>query len=252
MFIDTHCHLNSEELINEVDEIVSKSLKEGVEMFFVVGWDINSSKIAIDLSAKFNNIYAIVGVHPCDINNVDLKDLEGLLTINKVVCLGEIGLDYHWVEDKDQREKQKEYFIKQIELANKYKLPISIHSRDAIQDTLNILKENRPQHGFIMHCFSGSKEMMEEFIKLGGYISFGGPVTFKNAVASKECVIKVPLDRLLIETDCPYLTPHPHRGKRNDPSYLPLVAKEIAALKELELEQLQEILKENTKRIFNL
>ena len=252
MFVDTHCHLNSEDLINEFNDIILKAQGNGVNFFAVVGWDVNSSKKAIELSTKHEKVYSIVGIHPCDIDNSNLDELELLLNEAKVVALGEIGLDYHWVEEKEQREKQKLYFIKQIELANKYHLPISIHSRDALQDTFNILKEHRPLYGFIMHCYSGSKEMMREFIKLGAYISFAGPVTFKNAVAGKECAIDVPFDRILIETDCPYLTPHPHRGKRNDPSYIPLIYKEIAELRQIDVSELEEKVYENTLRIFNL
>lgn len=252
MFVDTHCHLNSEDLLNEVDEVILRAENEGVSSFFVVGWDIPSSKAAIHLAGKYQNVYALAGVHPCDIKDVNLNDLELLLTDSKVKAVGEIGLDYYWVKEIEERNKQKECFIKQIEIANKYHLPISIHSRDAIQDTLNILKEHRPEYGFIMHCFSSSKEMMEEFLKLGGYISFGGPVTFKNAQNSKECALNVPLNRILIETDCPYLTPHPYRGKRNEPSYLPLVAKVIAEIKGINIQELQQALIENTKRIFKI
>ncbi len=252
MLIDTHCHLNSEELLNEVDEVILRAKKEGVNTFFVVGWDISSSKLALLLADKYQEVYPIVGVHPCDIKGVDLSELEELLIDGKVKAVGEIGLDYYWVKEEKDRKKQKEYFIKQIELANKYKLPISIHSRDAIQDTLNILKEYHPKYGFIMHCFSGSKEMMSEFLKLGGYISFGGPVTFKNAQNSKECALNVPLDRILIETDCPYLTPHPFRGKRNEPSYLPLVMETIKEIKGIDAQELKQALIENTKRIFQL
>ncbi len=252
MLIDTHCHLNSKEYESHEQEYYQKALNAGVNMFFVVAWDITSSELAINWAENYNNVYAIVGIHPCDIDGVDLHNLERLLTHPRVVALGEIGLDYHWVKDETQREKQRQYFIEQIDLANKYHLPISIHSRDAIQDTLDILKTHKPECGFVMHCFSGSKEMMNEFLKLGGYISFGGPVTFKNAVTAKECACLVPFERLLIETDCPYLTPHPFRGQQNDPSYLPLVAKEITALRNINQEELENQLEENTKRFFRL
>ena len=252
MIYDTHCHLNSDNLYEKRDEIIKKSEEVGVGAFFVVGWDLPSSKRAIEISHEYPNVYAIVGVHPCDIQDVDLKDLEPLLTQDKVVALGEIGLDYHWVTDEKEREKQKEYFIAQIQLANQYRLPISIHSRDAIQETYDILKAYPPKYGCIMHCFSGSKEMMKQFIALGCYISFAGPVTFKNARVIKGCAQEVPLDRILVETDSPYLTPHPFRGQENNSSYLPYIVEELAQIKGIKREKIEEATRENTKRFFHL
>ena len=168
------------------------------------------------------------------------------------MALGEIGLDYHWVTDEKEREKQKEYFIAQIQLANQYHLPISIHSRDAIQETYDILKAYPPKYGCIMHCFSGSKEMMKEFIALGCYISFAGPVTFKNARIIKDCAHEVPLNRMLVETDSPYLTPHPFRGQENNSSYLPYIVEELAQIKGIKREKIEEATRENTKRLFHL
>lgn len=252
MIYDTHCHLNSDNLYDKRDEIIKKSQQVGVGAFFVVGWDLASSKRAIEISHEYQNVYAIVGIHPCDIDGVNLSELEPLLKQEKVVALGEIGLDYHWVTDEKEREKQKEYFIQQIQLANLYHLPISIHSRDAIQETYDILKTYPPQYGCVMHCFSGSKEMMMQFIALGCYISFAGPVTFKNARVVKSSARAVPLDRLLVETDSPYLTPHPFRGQENNSSYLPYIVEEIAQLKDLSREEIEQITLENTKRFFHL
>lgn len=252
MWNDTHCHLNSEELYPNIDLWIAKAHQNKVETFFVVGWDLPSSQLAVQIAEKYEEVYAIVGIHPCDIDDVDLKQLELLLTHPKVVAVGEIGLDYHWVKEEEKRSKQKAYFIKQIEIANAYHLPISIHSRDAIQDTYDILKEHPPIYGAVMHCFSGSKEMMERFLNLGCMISFGGPVTFKNARATKECAISVPLDRVLLETDSPYLTPHPHRGEQNDPSFIPFIATEVASLKGIPEQELSQAILQNTKRFFRL
>lgn len=252
MWMDTHCHFNSEELYPRLDALIQKAHQKKVDMFFVVGWDIASSRLAVQIAEKYEEVYAIVGVHPCDIEGVDLKQLEPLLTHPKVVALGEIGLDYHWVKEEEKREQQKAYFIAQISLANSYHLPISIHSRDAMQDTYDLLKQHVPAFGAVMHCFSGSKEMMERFIQLGCMISFGGPVTFKNAKTAKECARCVPEANLLLETDSPYLTPHPHRGEQNDPSFLPIIATEIASLREIPEEEFSKIVAQNTKRFFRL
>ncbi len=252
MYIDTHCHLNSDELIENVEEIIAQSHAMHVDKFLVVGWDIESSRHAITLAHQYPEIYAIVGIHPCDIDSSSLEDLKPLLDDERVVALGEIGLDYHWVKDPLQRNKQKEYFKAQIALANAHHLPICIHSRDAIQDTYDILSESFPQYGCIMHCFSGSKEMMKRFLELGCYISFGGPVTFKNARESKECAYEVPLDKLLLETDCPYLAPHPYRGKTNNPSYLPLIGQEIARIKGLSEKEIAQNATSNAIKVFKL
>lgn len=252
MYIDTHCHLNSDELKNHIEEILTKCQHNNVDTLLVVGWDIESSKTAIALAKQYPNIFAIVGIHPSDVEHSSLQELEELIANDKVVGIGEIGLDYHWEKDEQKRLQQQEYFIKQIDLANKVKKPICIHSRDAIQDTYNILKEHYPKYGCVMHCFSGSQEMMECFLKLGCYISFGGPVTFKNAKASKECAMRVPLNRLLLETDCPYLTPHPYRGQINDPSFLPLIGQCIASIREVDEDVIAEATTNNAKRIYRL
>ena len=171
----------------------------------------------------------------------------------KVVAIGEIGLDYHWIKDPVQRELQKEYFIRQIQFANEHHLPICIHNRDSNEDCFNILKEYRPLYGLVMHCYSGSVEMMKEIVKWDkAYISLGGPVTFTNAKTPKEVAEEVPLDRLLIETDSPYLTPHPHRGEKNEPKYICLVLEEIARLRNMSKKHLESTLFANSCRVFNI
>ncbi|MCF0117156.1 MAG: TatD family hydrolase [Bacilli bacterium] len=255
MLVDTHCHLNDEQLLNNIDLYIENAKKNDVTTLFVASWDLASSKIAIELAHKHDNIYAIIGFHPCNIDDMTEANMEQffeLLKDDKVIALGEIGLDYHWVTDESQRLNQRKMFIKQIEIANQYDLPISIHSRDALQDTLDILKEHPLKKGGVMHCYSGSVEMMNEFIKTGMYISFAGPLTFKNAKASKECAVHVPLDKFFVETDCPYLTPHPHRGELNEPMYVNLVAIEMAYQKQIDVDEIKRISTENVKRLFNI
>ncbi|HHY21105.1 MAG TPA: TatD family hydrolase [Bacilli bacterium] len=218
----------------------------------VVGFDEETIQKAMALTERYDFIYAAVGWHPVDA--IDMTDehlqwLEELAAHPKVVALGEMGLDYHW--DKSPKDVQKEVFRKQIRLAKKVKLPIIIHNREASADIVAILQEEDAQEvGGIMHCFSGSVEIAEQCLAMNFYLSFGGPVTFKNAKKPKEVVKHVPLDRLLIETDCPYLTPHPFRGKRNEPAYVKYVAEEIAKLKEIDYEQLAKITTENAKKLF--
>lgn len=252
---DTHCHYNDKKLLRSYKELLLEARKNGVKYINVVGWDIESSKTAIEIAKNSENVFASVGIHPSDVIKADeshLQELEKLVTDKKVVAVGEIGLDYHWVKDEEGREKQKEYFIKQIAIANKYKLPITIHVRDAFNDALNILREHTPQYGGIMHLYSGSVEMVDEFIKLGLYISLGGPVTFTNAKTPPLVAKHVPIDKLLVETDAPYLTPHPHRGKLNHSAYLPLIAQKIAELRGESYEYIVSKTTENALRIFHV
>ena len=255
MLFDSHCHLNDKQLLDDIDDVIKSANEAGVTHFLVIGWDIESSKKAIELAESYPNIYACVGVHPTDVKKIyytDLLELEKLLNHPKVKALGEIGLDYYWEKDPNEREKQKEYFIKQIELADKYNLPVVIHNRDSIEDCLNIVKEHTPKYGAVVHCFSGSVEVEKEFTKLGLYISLGGPVTFKNAKTPKEVAKHVSLDKLLLETDCPYLTPHPYRGTRNEPKYIKLVAEEIASLKGISVDEVIQKTHQNTLKLFKI
>lgn len=255
MIFDTHCHLNAKELYKNHEKYIISAKNEGVAAFLVVGYDYLSSKIAVELAEKFDFIYAAVGYHPVDVLKAKASELEktfDLLKHPKVVALGEIGLDYHWIEDASEREKQKEFFIRQIELANENDLPIIIHNRDAANDTYQILKEHKVNKGGIMHCYSGSPEMAIELIRLGFYISMGGPVTFKNARVPKEVVKAIPLDKLLVETDCPYLAPHPLRGTLNEPKNIVYTVKEIAELREKSIEEIEKITFNNAKKILGL
>lgn len=254
MLFDTHAHLNADQFADDAKEVIERAQQEGVSHIVVVGFDEKTINGALELADKYDFIYASIGWHPVDA--VDMKDehliwLEGLASHPKVVALGEMGLDYYW--DKSPKEIQKEVFRKQIQLAKKVNLPIIIHNRDAHEDIVKILKEeNACEVGGIMHCFGSSLEIARQCIDMNFYISFGGPVTFKNAKRPKEVVKELPLDRLLIETDCPYLAPHPYRGKRNEPSYVKLVAEAIAELKGLTYNEVVEKTNQNAKRVFSI
>ncbi|MBN8194352.1 TatD family hydrolase [Bacillus sp. NTK074B] len=254
MLFDTHVHLNAEQFDEDLEEVISRAREAGVENMVVVGFDRPTIDRAMELIGQYDFLYAAIGWHPVDA--IDMKDedlawIEELSEHPKVVAIGEMGLDYHW--DKSPKEVQKEVFRKQIQLAKKVKLPIVIHNRDATQDIVDILREEGAEEvGGIMHCFSGSPEVAQECVDMNFYISLGGPVTFKNARKPKEVAKEIPLDKLLIETDCPYLAPHPYRGKRNEPAYVKLVAEQIAELKEVSLEEVEKMTTENAKKLFNI
>ncbi|MCR5505914.1 MAG: TatD family hydrolase [Bacilli bacterium] len=255
MIFDTHCHLNDEALYGRVDEVIEAAKKVGVGKFLVVGWDKESSLLAIDLANKYPEVYAAIGFHPCNIEGVSEEDYEEVMSHledDKVVCLGEIGLDYHWVKDLKQREEQKKWFIKQINTANLHQKPISIHNREAFEDCLNILKEHRPEYSGVMHCYSGSVELLKDVMDLGLYIGLDGPVTFTNAKTPKEVCEDVPLDRLLTETDSPYLAPHPLRGTVNEPKNIALIVDEITRLKGLSKKHIIDATYNNACRLFNI
>lgn len=253
--IDTHCHLNDDQLYQDLDNVISRALQTGVEKMVVIGWDKESSLKAIKIAEQYPFIYACVGFHPENLEGVDETQLNEVLNLYlhpKVVGIGEIGLDYHWEKDPQKREIQKEFFIKQIEFANKAGLPISIHSREAFQDTLEILKNHKPLHGGVMHCYSGSVENINDIINLGLYIGLDGPVTFRNAKTPKEVAAEIPLEKLVLETDSPYLSPHPLRGTVNEPSNLILIADEIANIREMSKKHLLEVVYDNSCKLFNL
>jgi TatD DNase family protein len=254
MLFDTHAHLNAEQYNEDLEEVIARAQDEGVATMVVVGFDRPTIQRAIKLADQYDFIYASVGWHPVDaidMTEEDLRWIEKLASHPKVVALGEMGLDYYW--DKSPKDIQQEVFRKQIRLAKKVKLPIIIHNREATSDIIEILKEEGAEEvGGIMHCFSGSPEVAKECVKMNFYISLGGPVTFKNAKKPKEVAAEIPLEKLLIETDCPYLTPHPFRGKRNEPSYVKLVAEEIAHIKGVTLEEIAEATTKNAKKLFDI
>lgn len=252
--IDSHGHLNDPKLFPEIDALLERAKKAGVSQIIVPGYDLETSAKAIDISNDYEDCYATVGIHPHNANfyNLEMEEtLKEYLSNPKVVAIGEIGLDYHYEGFK--KEVQKEVFIRQLNLARANDLPVVIHSRDATKDTMDILKEHAVGLSGVLHCFSGSLEVALEYIKeLGFYISLGGPVTFKNAKEQKNVAKEVPLNSLLVETDCPYLTPHPHRGKTNEPSYVPYILEEIAFLKGLSKEEVDKVTTKNTRDLFKM
>lgn len=251
MYFNTHTHLNSEELYKNRDVYIKNALENQVSNIVVAGYDLESSKRAVSIAHDYPFIYATVGISPNDCletTDDDLKEVEALLQDPCVVALGEIGLDYYW--DDVPRDKQKDIFIKQINIAKKYNKPIVIHARDAYEDTYEILKQSA--HYGIMHCYSGSVEMAKRYIEIGFEISLAGPVTFKNAKVPKQVATEIGIDHLMIETDCPYLTPHPFRGKLNEPANVVYIAQEIAKLKNMEIEDIARITTFNAKKMLGI
>jgi len=249
--IDTHCHIEKEDYDN-IGEILAKCKENAIDKIIVSGYDLESSKEAVRLADKYDEIYATVGFLPEVLqkeNSYDLYELEKLLQNKKVVGIGEIGLDYYWY--KDNKEEQKKLFISQIELALKYNKPIVIHCREAIQDCYDIVKHYKDLKG-TMHCYSGSLEMAKEFIKLGFLLSFGGIITFKNAKNTIEVIKNIDLSYVLLETDCPYLTPEPYRKNQNEPMYIPVIAKKISELKGLNIEVIRDTTTSNAMRLFDI
>ena len=252
MLIDTHTHLNSDQFQNDLDAVLNRALHEGVHKMIVIGFDHTTNKRAIELAEAYDFLYATVGYHPTvakDITDQDFVLLEEQLRHPKVVGIGECGLDFYW--DKDHIDKQITVFQRQIDLSKQYDKPLIIHMRDASEATYNVLHDTAPVKG-IMHSYSGSAEMVSAFLKLGLLISLSGPVTFKNGHKPKEVAKVVPLDKLLIETDSPYLAPHPFRGERNEPAHVKLVAEEIARQKNISYNDVAQATTNNANTLFRI
>lgn len=258
-FFDSHSHYNDEKFNEDRKQLIQDTYKQGITKFVCAGYNIQSSLDSLEMSKKYDFIYSICGISPNDIpqseqelwNSIDeISHITKQNNDKKLVAIGEIGLDYYW--NKENKELQKQAFIKQIELANELKLPIVIHSRDASVDTIEILKTNSVHKKGIFHCCQLNQEMIRQALELGFYISFAGPITFKNAKSADDCVRIVPMDRILIETDSPYLSPEPYRGKRNDSRNVKFVAKKIADIKGLSLEDVAKITYENAIKIFEI
>ncbi|SIS62290.1 TatD family hydrolase [Salimicrobium flavidum] len=254
MLFDTHVHLNADQFEEDREETIRRAREAGVEYMTVVGFDRKTIPKALDIAEKDEKIYAAVGWHPVDaidMTEEDLKWIEELADHPKVVAIGEMGLDYHW--DKSPKDIQKEVFRKQIALAKRVQLPIIIHNREATEDIIELLEEEKAEEvGGIMHCYNGPVELAERAIEMNFMISLGGPVTFKNAKLPKEVAKAVGMEHLLVETDSPFLAPHPNRGKRNEPAWVTLVAEQIAELKELSYEEVARETTANAKRFFGI
>lgn len=256
MLIDTHAHINFENYNSRLNEVFENAKNNNVNLMILPGVEVSKWDEIIEFIEKYENVYGAIGVHPSEIkgfdDNASIKMAE-LLTHHKIKAVGEIGLDYYWDKDEIIREQQRKVFKEQIKLANEAKKTLIIHEREAHKDAFDILKDYvNPDIKVLMHCFSGSVEFMKECVNQGYYIALGGIVTFKNALKPKEVAKEVPLERLLLETDCPYLTPHPHRGEENEPAYVKFVAQEIANLKGITFEEISEITTHNALKVFNI
>lgn len=252
MIIDTHAHYDDEAFAEDRDAVLEEIKKAGVGLVVNIGSSFETAKESVRLSEKYDFIYAAVGVHPSEISELTEEHMAWLLDTSqkeKVVAIGEIGLDYHY--DEPERELQKKWFRRQLEIAREAKLPVCIHSRDAAKDTLEMLQEQRAEEiGGVIHCYSYGWEHAKIYLDMGFYLGIGGVVTFKNGKKLKEVVKNAPIERLVLETDAPYLAPVPYRGKRNHSGYLPLVAEAVAELKGLSKEEVICITEENAKRLY--
>lgn len=256
MLYDTHAHLNDEAFLEDAEAALLRALDAGVTKINVVGCDPKMSADAVELAEKYEAIYAVVGIHPSDADKYDdafEEQLRQWATLDKVVAIGEIGLDYHYEDDVDH-DIQQDVFRRQLRLAKELDLPIVIHSRDAMDDTVRILREEQPGGGYrgVFHCFSGSWEQARVCLDLGFYIGFDGPLTFKNAKKTVRVATEMPLDRILIETDCPYMAPEPKRGRRNEPAYVRHIAAKLAEIREISVEDAERITYENGCRLFGV
>ena len=249
--IDTHTHIYDKQFEDDFDDVM-KRIEDELEGIVSIGFDLESSLKSIELANRYSFVNAVIGVHPMDIkkyNDKVEKELERLaLTEKKVVAIGEIGLDYHWMEDP--KDVQIAGFRKQMELAERVKKPVVIHTREALQDTLDVLKDYKNVGG-ILHCYPGSLEAAKPFLDRY-YLGIGGTLTFKNNKKTKELVKNLPLEKIVLETDCPYLTPVPFRGKRNEPIYTKYVAEEVARIKEISVEEVIKVTTENAKKIYGI
>lgn len=254
MLIDTHVHLNAKQYDEDLDDVITRARENGIDRMVVIGCDRPTIERTMELIEEYDFLYGVIGWHPVDAidcTDEDLEWIERLSSHEKIVGIGEMGLDYHW--DKSPKDIQKTLFRKQIALAKRVKLPIIIHNRESTDDCVEILKEEAAHEvGGIMHAFSADTKTADEIIDMNFYVSLGGPVTFKNAQLPKDIAAHVPLERLLVETDAPYLTPHPFRGKRNEPAHVKLVAEKIAELRGMSYEALAQATTANAEKLFGI
>jgi TatD DNase family protein len=254
MIFDTHAHYDDERFEEDRDALLRSMKDAGIGNIVNIGANMASSQRSLDLAAEYDFMYAAVGVHPSDCAELDDEKIEKLKEMSsfpKCVAIGEIGLDYYWPEP--EHDLQKKWFKRQIALAREVELPIIVHSRDAAADTVDILKsENAGELGGVVHCFSYSKEVAEECVKMGFYIGIGGVLTFKNGRKMKEVAEAIPMERIILETDCPYLAPEPFRGKRNSSLYLPYVVSAMAQIKGISEEEVISITEANAREMYRL
>ena len=256
MLYDTHAHLNDEAFAEDAEAALVRALDAGVTKINIVGCDPQMSAKAVEMAEKYDAVYAVVGIHPSDADKYDEaveEQLRQWAALEKVVAIGEIGLDYHFEDDVDH-DIQREVFRRQLCLASELNMPVVIHSRDAMDDTVRIIREEQPEGGFqgVFHCFSGSWEQAKVCLELGFYIGFDGPLTFKNSRKLPKVASEMPLERVLIETDCPYMAPEPVRGRRNEPAYVKHIAAKVAQLRGISPEDADRISYENGCRLFGL
>jgi len=254
MIFETHAHYDDDRFNEDRDELLRRLPEEGVGVVINSGASVESTRDTIRLAKDYAHVYAAVGVHPSEIEELDEAFFEWMkeqASWEKTVAIGEIGLDYYWDKEPEVQERQRHWFGRQIELARETRLPIIVHSRDAAADTMQVMKEHHAEEiAGVIHCYSYSREMALEFIKMGYYIGVGGVVTFKNAKKLKETVEAIPLERILLETDCPYMAPEPYRGKRNSSLYLPYVVEKIAEIKGISVEEVERVTEENARKLF--
>ncbi len=256
MIFESHAHYDDKQFDSDRDKLLSSMQANGIGRIINVGSDFAACKRTAELARQYDFVYGAIGIHPSDIGDLSEEVMEWLKeTANdpRIVAIGEIGLDYYWEKDPQEQNRQRYWFGRQLELARDISLPVIIHSRDAAEDTLKLMKNmHAEQIPGVIHCFSYSAGMAEEYVKMGYYIGIGGVITFKNARKLKETAAKIPLERILLETDCPYLSPEPNRGKRNSSLNLPYVVKEIAALRGITEQEVEEATWENARRLFSL
>ncbi len=249
MFVDTHCHVVVD-YYDDMDDVIERAMLHNVQRIIVNGYDMKSNREILNLVKRYDIVYGALGIQPEELEDyteANLKFIEDHICDEKIVAVGEIGLDYHYDIDK---EKQKELFKKQLAIAYQYHKPVIVHSRDCIQETYDILKEVKVKG--VLHCYSGSACMAMEFYKIGFLLGIGGVCTFKNARNIIDVIKSVPLEYIILETDSPYLTPEPFRGKRNEPAYIPIIAKRVAEVKGLDIKEIEETTTSNARRLFDI
>ena len=255
MIFETHAHYDDDRFAEDRDAILKSLPEAGIGIVINSGASVESTRDTVELAKKYEHVYAAVGVHPSEIAELDEDFFDWMreqASWEKTVAIGEIGLDYYWDKEPEVQERQRYWFGRQIELARETGLPIIVHSRDAAADTMQVMKEHHADEiPGVIHCYSYSKEMALEFIKMGYYIGVGGVVTFKNAKKLIETVEAIPLTRILLETDCPYMAPEPYRGKRNSSLYLPYVVERIAQIKGVTPEEVERVTENNARTLFS-